>query len=384
MSNSFWSKLGTGVACAILGGVTVLTLEGYVLRQLGVDPGYTLKLIRTMRLVEKTYNGEIDRAKLHEGALKGMVEGVGDPYTTYLNAKDFKRLHEMTDGSFGGIGVIFGMRDKDFVIISALDNNPGAEAGLKSGDIIIGVDEKSTKGMTMDQVAHMIRGKIGTEVLLEVKDKEGKFKKVRIIRKEIKTTSIAGKMLPDTKIGYIRIAVFNENTSEDFAKKYKELEAQGMEATLLDLRRNPGGTLSDGVGVAQLLVKKGPIVSVVDKTGEKDVYESTLEKVKYPLAVLVDGGTASAAEIVSGAVKDTGSGKLFGEKTFGKGSVQSVFRLDGETAVKVTTAKYYTPSGVSIHNVGIEPDVKVELPEDATEDLQLKAAREYLEDELKK
>ena len=191
-------------------------------------------------------------------------------------------------------------------------------------------------------------------------------------------------MLDETEIGYIRISNFNENTGDDFRKAYKELEGKGMRATLLDLRANPGGTLSDGVAVAGMLVPKGPIVSVVNKQGKTYTENSKLEKVKYPLAVLVDGGTASAAEIVSGAVKDTGSGKLFGVKTFGKGSVQSVIPLGREAAVKVTTAKYLTPSGVSIHNKGIEPDVVVELPEKATFDNQLDEAKKYLLEELKK
>ena len=165
-------------------------------------------------------------------------------------------------------------------------------------------------------------------------------------------------------------------------KNYAELEKQGMQAMVLDLRGNPGGVFDAGVAVAGMLVPKGPIVSVVDKNGNKYEETSSLEKVKYPLAVLVDHGSASAAEIVAGAIKDTKSGKLFGTKTFGKGSVQSVYRLDSNTAVKITVAKYYTPSGVSIHNVGIEPDVKVELPEDATVDVQLKAAEDYLLQQL--
>lgn len=384
MKKSFWSQVGYGLICALIGAVVMLTSEGYVLRKIGVDPGYTLRLLRTMQLLKHTYNGEIDSDKLYEGMLKGLLEGVGDPYTVYLNARDLNRLHEMTDGSFGGIGIIFGKKEDDYVIISALEGNPGAEAGLKSGDIITGVDDKSTKAMNIEQIAHAIRGKIGTEVLLEVKDKTGNLKKVRLIRKEIKSISVSGELLAGTKIGYIRIAVFNENTTDDFTKKYKSLEEQGMKALLLDLRHNPGGTLSDGVGVSRLLVKKGPIVSVIDKDGNKEVFESDLQELKYPLAVLVDEGTASAAEIVSGAVKDTASGKLFGVKTFGKGSVQSVYKLDDNSAVKITIARYYTPSGVSIHNIGIEPDVVVEFPDDAVEDVQLKAAQSYLEEELNK
>ena len=288
----------------------------------------------------------------------------------------------MTVGSFGGIGIVFGKRGNDYVVISALEDNPGAKAGIKSGDIITAIDDKSTREMNMEQVANKIRGKYGTTVTLELKDKEGKLRKVNVVRAEIKNPSVAGQMLANTKIGYIRIAIFNENTGDDFAKKYAELEKQGMQALVLDLRENPGGILDAGVAVARMLVPKGTIVSVIDKNGNKFEETSSLEKVKYPLAVLVDHGSASASEIVAGAIKDTKSGKLFGVKTFGKGSVQSVYRLDNNTAVKITVAKYYTPSGVSIHNVGIEPDVKVELPDDATVDVQLKAAEDYLLQQL--
>ena len=240
------------------------------------------------------------------------------------------------------------------------------------------VDDVPTRTLNMEQVAQRIRGQQGTEVLLELKGKDGSLRKVRVIRKEIKNPSVGGQLVPNTKIGYIRIAVFNESTVEDFTKEYQKLEEKGMESLILDLRGNPGGILDAGVGVARMLVPKGPIVSVIDKEGNKYTESSTLEKVKYPLAVLVDHGSASASEIVAGAIKDTKAGKLFGVKTFGKGSVQSVYRLDDSTAVKITIAKYYTPSGVSIHNVGIEPDEVVELPDTATKDVQLEAAVNYL------
>ena len=363
---------------AVLGGELVLL---YKMAGSTADP---LRFLQTMNLLQRNYNGEVTPHQLFDGAIKGMVEAAGDPYTVYLNQKDYAQLSEMTNGSFGGIGIVFGKRGNDYVVISALEDNAGAKAGIKSGDIIMGVDGQPTRDMNMEQVATKIRGEQGTEVELELKDKNGALRKVRVVREEIKNPSVGGQLIPNTKIGYIRIAVFNENTGADFAKKYKELEEQGMQATILDLRGNPGGIFDAGVQVAGMLVPKGPIVSVIDKDGNKVTENSELESVKYPLAVLVDHGSASAAEIVAGAIKDTKSGKLFGVKTFGKGSVQSVYRLDRDTAVKITVAKYYTPSGVSIHNVGIEPDVKVELPENATVDLQLKAAEEYLLGELQK
>lgn len=377
-----WQLTACCLLTAVLTTAAIVGTEAVLLNRLTGSVSESVRFLRTMKLLKRNYNGEVDNHQLFDGALKGMVESVGDPYTVYLNKKDFQQLSEMTVGSFGGIGIVFGKRGNDYVVISALEDNPGAKAGIKSGDIITTIDDKSTREMNMEQVANKIRGKYGTTVTLELKDKEGKLRKVNVVRAEIKNPSVAGQMLANTKIGYIRIAIFNENTGDDFAKKYAELEKQGMQALVLDLRENPGGILDAGVDVARMLVPKGPIVSVIDKNGNKFEETSSLEKVKYPLAVLVDHGSASASEIVAGAIKDTKSGKLFGVKTFGKGSVQSVYRLDNNTAVKITVAKYYTPSGVSIHNVGIEPDVKVELPDDATVDVQLKAAEDYLLQQL--
>lgn len=377
-----WQLTACCLLTAVLTTAAIVGTEAVLLNRLTGSVSESVRFLRTMKLLKRNYNGEVDNHQLFDGALKGMVESVGDPYTVYLNKKDFQQLSEMTVGSFDGIGIVFGKRGNDYVVISALEDNPGAKAGIKSGDIITAIDDKSTREMNMEQVANKIRGKYGTTVTLELKDKEGKLRKVNVVRAEIKNPSVAGQMLANTKIGYIRIAIFNENTGDDFAKKYAELEKQGMQALVLDLRENPGGILDAGVDVARMLVPKGPIVSVIDKNGNKFEETSSLEKVKYPLAVLVDHGSASASEIVAGAIKDTKSGKLFGVKTFGKGSVQSVYRLDNNTAVKITVAKYYTPSGVSIHNVGIEPDVKVELPDDATVDVQLKAAEDYLLQQL--
>lgn len=379
---NIWQLAGVVVGTAVVTVALVIAVELFLLRGITGNAGESLRFLRALQLVQLQYNGEVDTNKLFDGAIKGMVEAVNDPYTVYMDRKDFADFSQVTEGSFGGIGIVFGKRGDDYVVISALQDNPGALAGIKDGEIIISVDGTEAKTLNMEQIAHKIRGEKGTEVELEIKDKDGNVRKVRVVRKEIKATSVGGTMLPNTSIGYIRISMFNMDTGEDFAKTYTELEKKGMKALILDLRSNPGGTLDSGVQVAQMLVPKGPIVSVVDKSGNKYVESSTLEKVKYPAAVLVNGGSASASEIVAGALKDTKSAKLFGEKTFGKGCVQTVYRLDGETAVKITTAYYYTPSGVCIHNIGIEPNVKIELPKDYSEDTQLKAAEKYLQDLL--
>lgn len=372
------------LTCCLLSVAVTLGAVTWKIQEITGDAAGTLRFLRAMSIVKNNFDGKADNKVLFDGAIEGMVHALDDPYSVYLDKEDFTKLSEMTEGSFGGIGIVFGKRGDDYVVISALADHPGALAGIKSGDIILAVDGAETAKMNMTDVADKIRGKQGTEVVLRLRTKDGEEKEVKVVRKDIKAPSVGGQLLPNTKIGYIRITVFNEATGEDFKKTYEKLQAEGMEATILDLRGNPGGILDDGVAVAGMLVPKGPIVSLVYKNGDKYVENSSLEQVKYPLAVLVDHGTASAAEIVAGAVKDTKAGKLFGVKTFGKGSVQGVYRIDNDTAVKITTARYYTPSGVSIHNVGIEPDVKIELPDNAVTDVQLEAAQDYLQQELQK
>lgn len=372
------------LTCCLLSVAVTLGAVTWKVQEITGDVAGTLRFLRAMSIVKNNFDGKADNKVLFDGAIEGMVHALDDPYSVYLDKEDFTKLSEMTEGSFGGIGIVFGKRGDDYVVISALADHPGALAGIKSGDIILAVDGTETAKMNMTDVADKIRGKQGTEVVLRLRTKDGEEKEVKVVRKDIKAPSVGGQLLPNTKIGYIRITVFNEATGEDFKKTYEKLQAEGMEATILDLRGNPGGILDDGVAVAGMLVPKGPIVSLVYKNGDKYVENSSLEQIKYPLAVLVDHGTASAAEIVAGAVKDTKAGKLFGVKTFGKGSVQGVYRIDNDTAVKITTARYYTPSGVSIHNVGIEPDVKIELPDNAVTDVQLEAAQNYLQQELQK
>lgn len=364
----------------------IVTLGGVVwgLQKVTRNAGGTLQFLYTLGKIHSSYVGEYTNQKLFEGAMHGMVESLDDPYSEYMDAKEFAHLNEMTDGTFGGIGVVLGQRNKEFVVVAPMEGSPGAKAGIEAGDKILKVNDQDTKGRTLEDIVGTIRGKKGTSVKLLLEHKNGEQYMADIVRDDIKIQSVAGKMLPDSKIGYIRVAMFNENTGEEFRKAYEKLEQEGMQATLLDLRHNPGGLLGECVKVSNYVVPKGPIVSITDKKGKTQVYESKLEKVKYPLAVLIDHGSASASEIVSAAVQDTKAGKLFGVKTYGKGCVQSVFHISPNTGLKLTTAMYYTPSGRSIHKVGVTPDVEIELPEKATSDVQLKKAEEYLKEELEK
>ena len=382
----FKKKVSIWVIPLVVIATVSLTLIGVAwgLQKVTHNAAGAIQFLFTLGRIHSGFVGEYTDKKLFEGAMHGMVESLDDPYSEYLDAEAFTHLNEMTDGTFGGIGVVLGQRNKEFVVVSPMEGSPGAKAGIEAGDKILKVNDTDTKGRTLEDVVRTIRGKKGTNVKLLLEHKNGEQFTADIVRDDIKIQSVAGKMLPDSKIGYIRIAMFNENTGEEFKKAYEKLEQEGMQATLLDLRHNPGGLLNECVKVSNYIVPKGPVVSITDKQGNTKVYESKLEKVKYPLAVLIDNGSASASEIVSGAVQDTKAGKLFGVKTYGKGCVQSIFHITPETGLKLTTAMYYTPSGRSIHKVGVSPDVEIELPEKPTSDVQLKKAEEYLREELAK
>ena len=371
------------MACACAVVVTIAGILALVQQAAGNSVS-GMTFLKTLVTVRENYVEPVDTEKLFDGATAGMVKALGDPYSAYLDKKSFSEITDLTDGVFGGIGVVLGKKDDDFVVVAPMEGTPGDKAGIKAGDKILAVDGTNVDGMQLEDVVGKIRGKQGTEVELTLAGADGAQRTVRLIRGDIKVESVGGEMLPGTNIGYIRISVFNEQTGMDFAKKYNELEKQGMQALLLDLRHNPGGILGECVKVAQYIVPKGPVVSIKDRNGNTFVEESDLEKVKYPLAVLVDHGSASAAEIVAGAVQDTGAGKLFGVQTFGKGSVQSVYKLSENTGLKLTTAKYYTPSGRSIHGTGIKPDVEVELDLNGMKDNQLEAAENYLKEQLAK
>lgn len=354
----------------------------YLMKNWIGDPGALFQIVRTMHLIQRHYVGETDRKKIYDGALKGMVGVLNDPYSSYLDNQDFEALSTMTEGHFGGVGMVMGLRkDNQFVVVSPIEDTPAYKAGIKAGDILLKIDGEDLSGQSLNEVVKKIRGQDGSQVTLTLKRGSEEAKDITVTRSDIKLKSVYGRMDGDG-IGYIRVTNFNEDTDKDFGEKLQQLRDQGMKALVLDLRDNPGGLLESGVGVARYLVPKGPIVSVTDKDGNTQTESSSLEKVDFPLAVLVNHGTASAAEIVSGAIQDTGSGKLFGVKTYGKGVVQNIFLLSNQTAVKLTVARYYTPSGRSIDKVGITPDEVVEAAGEEGAN-QLQAAENYLRQQLR-
>lgn len=360
---------------AFAGGICLL-LKSWV-----GSPWPLMRLAQTLHLIQQHYVGEVDQGKLYDGALKGMVSILGDPYSSYLNHEDFASLSAMTEGHFGGVGMVMGVKDGQFIVVAPIEDTPAFKAGIKAGAVLTKIDGKELKGLSLDQVVKQIRGQNGTQVVLTLQQGKENPKEYTIVRSDIKIKSVYGKM-DDHGIGYIRITNFSEDTAKDFGAELQKLQQEGMKALVLDLRDNPGGLLQSGVGVARYLVPKGPIVSITDKQGRTDTETSSLEKVAFPLAVLVNHGTASAAEIVSGAIQDTHTGKLFGTKTYGKGVVQNVYMLGSDTALKLTIANYYTPSGRSIDKVGITPDQVVAADDDAGSN-QLTAAEAYLKEQLR-
>ena len=351
----------------------------YLLNARSGDLASTLTFFRALQVVKSRYIEDVPMDTLMAGAVKGMVNSLGDPHSIYMDAKLFKEFMIETEGSFGGVGIVLGVKDKTLTVVSPIEGTPGDKAGIKSGDQIVKIDGKDTKDMALDEAVSKIRGPEGTTVTLTIKRNQD-MKDYALTRSNIQIKTVSGKMLPN-QLGYIRISMFNEHTGADFNKKFQELEKEGMKGLVLDLRDNPGGLLEESVKVANKLVPKGPVVSVVTRDGSRETHSSKLEAVKYPLAVLVSGGSASASEIVAGAVQDTGAGTLVGTKTYGKGSVQTILKLDSGTAVKLTIAKYLTPKDRSINGIGIEPDVVVEADKNGV-DLQLEKATEIVKSKL--
>lgn len=323
------------------------------------------KLFEEKDKIMANYVDKLDEDKLVEGAVRGLAEGVGDPYTVYWDPQEYETNMVHTEGEYAGVGLVVEPKDGNVYIVSPIEDTPAEKAGLKSGDIIIKVDDKEVSGDKLDEAVALMKGKAGTSVKLTVlKANTLTPLDVNIVRANIVLKSVKGEMLDDS-IGYIRITAFQANTADSFKEALNDLKKKGMKGLVLDLRDNGGGLLDQCAQVADELIGEGIIVYTINNKGEKEIIQSDKNKLNMPLSILVNGGTASASEIVSGAVKDTNSGILVGTRTFGKGLVQSIYKLgkDKKSAVKITIARYYTPSGVCIQGKGIEPNIIVDLPD---------------------
>ncbi len=314
-----------------------------------------------LRKVEKNYVEGTDAKALIYGAIKGMVETL-DPHSSFITAEDYKELMIETKGSFPGVGIVITVKDKVLTVVSPIEGTPAYEAGMKAGDQIIMIGDKSTKDISIREAVKLIRGPKGTEVKLTVRRK-GSEKPIDFVitRDVIPIKSVRSFSLP-SDLGYIRISNFQSNTGEDLAKALKKMDKdKELEGLILDLRNNPGGLLSQAVKVADAFLDSGLIVSIKsrDQREQKSVAHKATKSRKYPMIVLVNEGSASASEIVAGALQDNKRALILGTTTFGKGSVQTLFPLSDGSGLRLTTALYYTPSGSSIQASGIEPDIRV-------------------------
>ncbi len=343
--------------------------------------------------IEENYLEEIDEKKLMEGSYKGMFSILEDPYSLYMNEDEFKDYMEHTSGSYIGIGVIITPGEDNLItIVSPIEGTPAERAGLKTNDKIIKVNGQDFTAEEINDAIKVIKGEEDTDVKITIlrkyKSGEQKEMEVTITREKIRQISVRSQII-DNNIGYIRIISFDRQTADDFKNQLEELQNKKIKGLIIDLRNNPGGLLDQCTQITDILMGEGTIVYTETKDKQRQYLKSDKDKIDIPVAVLINEGSASASEILAGALKDTNSGTLVGTKTFGKGIVQTIktYPEDG-SGFKLTISEYFTPNGLNIHGIGIEPNVYVELPEDIEEigvenlenDTQLKKAVEIIND----
>ena len=316
--------------------------------------------------IQKNYVDEVDPKKLIDGALKGMFESLGDPYSVYLGADEMRELGDTTTGRFGGVGLIISKVEGGVEVVSPIEDTPAYRAGVNAGDLIIAVNGQSVVDWNIDQVLKVLRGEPGTSVTMTILRGRSLRFDVPVVRAVIEVPTVKKAMIPGG-IAYMRIIQFTPLTAERVEEALRAFERSGYEGLVLDLRGNPGGLLSASVDVANFFLKRGPIVSTRSRMpSENQVFYASARRAivdeRLPVVVLINRGSASASEILAGALQDTGRAVLVGEKTYGKGSVQWVRSL-GEKGYRLTISRYYTPTGKNIDKVGIVPDVQIKEPE---------------------
>ena len=346
--------------------------------------------------IDEYYLNGIDNDKMKDGIYKGMVDSLGDPYTVYYNTEEYKQFTSSSSGTYSGIGVAVSQNVTTgaITIVKTFKKGSGEKEGMKPGDVIYKVEGKKIEGLELSKVVSMIKGEEGTFVKVTVL-RDGKEIEFNLERKKLEVDTVNYRMEDRSgkKIGYISVSEFDEVTASQFKSAISELSKEGMEGLVIDLRDNPGGLLDVTCEMLDRMIKKGLLVYTVDKNGKRVDEDATdSDSFDKPVAILVNGNSASASEVFSGAMKDYKAATLVGTRTFGKGIVQSIVPFGDGTAMKVTVSKYYTPNGVNIHGTGIEPDVVVELSKDATKngkydrkyDNQLDKALDVVVDKLKK
>ncbi len=318
-------------------------------------------------IVRSDYVEDVGSKELIYGALKGMIHSL-DKYSEFMDPETYAEMKVETEGEFGGIGIEIAIKDELLTVIAPIEDTPAYKAGLKAGDRIVKIDAEITRGITLLEAVKKLRGKPGTQVSVTIlREDAGKLLDFTITRDMIKVKSIREAKILEDKIGYIRLGVFQERSAKDLEDALAELEKQGLDSLILDLRNNPGGLLNVAVDVASKFLSPGKLVVYTKgriKQQEMEFKARNKEpKAEYPLVILVDKGSASGSEIVAGAIQDHKRGIILGTKTFGKGSVQTVIPLSDGSAIRLTTSKYFTPNGRTIHGEGVTPDIIVEREE---------------------
>lgn len=411
-NRNYWGGILTGLLAAafiVVGAFAVsrivvnaenrhLKKEDWSKTELETESAVTDEVMEKMKKIEAVidayyYQEETDKELLIEDAYKGMVESLGDPYSTYYSVEELNDLMEQTEGIYYGIGAYVSLDQKTgYAKISGIiEGTPAEAADLREGDIIYEVDGVSAYGLELTEVVSMIKGEEGTTVHLTlIRDGEKDYVEKDVVRRQIESPTVNYEML-DGQMGYIQITEFDDVTADQFAEGLAVLKEQGMKGMILDLRSNPGGNLNTVVDIARMLLPKGLIVYTEDRYGNRQEYSCDgLREFKMPLVVLINGYSASASEILAGAIQDYGIGTLIGTTSYGKGIVQQIVSLKDGSAVKLTVSSYYTPNGRNIHGIGIEPDEVCEFDSEAyyTEkeedsvDNQLERAKEVLGEKI--
>lgn len=381
--------------------LTFLLTTVYYTKKLGIDGntkyimvqdesesiGATLQRFKT--LIDSKFLGEVNEEDLKNGAIKGYIAGLNDEYTQYFTKEEMDEFYVDTMGNFDGIGIYMtsDTNTNTIVIISPIKDSPAHKAGLLPGDIINKVDGKSYSGEELDEASNAIKGEIGTSVELEI-NRNGEVFTVNVTRENVKVNHVESKII-DGNIGYLEIASFDEGCGEEFLKKYNELKEQNITSLIIDLRNNPGGIVKEALDIAEYMVDKDALLLItMDKNNNKEEYRSEAngKVIDVPVVILVNENSASATEILAGALKDNNAARIIGTTTYGKGLIQELIRLTDGSGIKMTTNEYYTPNQNRINKVGITPDEIVELPEEfkgeldipEESDTQLQKAIEYL------
>lgn len=326
----------------------------------------TLEAFKTM--INQKYIGEVDEEKMVEGAIKGFVEGLGDPYTEYLPKEEMTEFTEETSSQYVGIGIYL-TNDKTtntILVVGTMNGSPALEAGMQAGDIIEKVNDVAYTGETMDDAIKVLKGEEGTSAKVTVL-RDGKEIDLTVTRKKITVEHVSSKMV-ENNIAYLQVDSFDSGVAESFKKQVTELVNKGAKGIIIDLRSNGGGIVDEATGIAELFVKKGETILITKgKTEEEEITKSTKNPIikDIPVVILVNEGTASASEILAGALKDQYGAKIVGKTTYGKGVIQTLYTLSDGSGLKITTDEYYTPKHNKIHKVGIKPDIEVDLTKDA-------------------